>query len=247
MARPNPMESARTFITRGGMPITLVTLTLALVGFTAFWSSKFSGTLASLYFDTDGWWARPWTLFTYAFLEYRFGALLCSGLLLFFFMGSLERAWGRRRFLPAYAILLVAPPLAIWIGAMVSGVSLGAGGIWLPSLCWTVAFGAYRPQSQIFVFGLIAVLAKWIAVVAAMIIVFDVGSGAPLAGLCAGLAPLAAWALGANRLTLKMPGKRGASFRDEFGKSLQTKRDAESERLKLRELLERSVREDEAE
>jgi hypothetical protein len=243
VARPNPFESARNFVTKGGMPMTIGTLVVASVMFVAWWSGKNSPSWYPLIFESDGWWMRPWSLVTYAFMEDGFGRQICSGLVTFFFMGAVERAWAKGRFLPAYALLVVLPPLALWLGHLASGVQQMAMGLWLPTACWTVVYGSYRPEATILLFAIIPVKAKWLAWIAALGVVFVNGYGAPVAGLLAGLAPLAAWALGSRRLTLHIP-ERKAPAGDEFRKSMKTKRDAEHERLKLRELLERSVADD---
>jgi len=241
MARPSPFENARSFMVKGGMPITIGTIVLAAAMFVAWWATKLNDSWYPLIFTSDGWWARPWSIVTYAFLQSWFPTLVCGCLMAFFFMGALERSWSRSRFIPAYVFLLIAPPISLWIGALASGEMQQAGGLWLPTACWVVAYGSYRPDATILLMAIIPVKAKWLAWIAGLAIVFITGSGAPVAGLCAGLAPIAAWALGSRRLTLGFLERKQKSFRDEFGKSLKTKRESETERLKLRELLERSV------
>ncbi len=222
----------------------MATIVLAAVGFVVWWSFKISPAGEVLLFDSEAWWLRPWTLITYPFMEWDFIRLVLGCLMAFFFMGALERAWGRKRFIPAYAVLLMFPPLALWIGAMASGVEQAAWGLWLMTGCWTAAYGTYRPQSVILIFGILPLKAMWIGWFAALAIVFYYGMGSPIAGLCAGLAPLAAWALASRRVEIGVLNPKKPSFRDEFGKSLKTKRDSEMERLRLRELLERSVQEE---
>ena len=225
------------------MPFTLATLALAVAGFVGWWASRNAGAWLELVFFTEGWLSRPWSLVTYAFIEGDFIRLVFSGLMAFFFMGALERAWGRDRFVPAFILFLVAPPLSVWLGSLAAGIDLTAMGLWLPVACWTVAFGAYRPQSTILVFGVVPVKAMWIGLFAGLAAVFQYGSGAPVAGLCVGLSMALAWLLGSRRLALRLPEKKQPPG-DEFRKSMKTKREAEQERLRLRELLERSVQDE---
>ena len=243
MARPSPFGNARYFMAKGGMPITMATIIIAAVSFIAWWAAKTSSAWIQLVFYTDGWMTRPWTLITYAFVEGDFISIVFSCLMAFFFMGALERAWGRERFLPAYFAFLVVPPLTVWIGSLASGEELAANGLWLPVACSTVAFGAYRPQSTILIFGIVPVKAMYIGLFAALAVVFRYGAGAPIAGLCVGLSMALAWLLGSRRVMFSLP-KGQEKVGDEFRKSMKSKRDAEQERLRLRELLERSVKDD---
>ena len=162
----------------------------------------------------------------------------------FFFMGAMERSWSRTRFVLAYLLLLISPPLSLWIAAMASGLEQTAMGLWLSTAGWTIVYGSYRPKTVLLVFGIAPVKAIWIAAFAAGAIIFYYGRGAPLAGLCTGLAPLLAWMIGSGKLPLALPEGRLAKPGDEFRKSMKTKRESELERLRLRELLERSVEDD---
>jgi membrane associated rhomboid family serine protease len=226
------------------MPVTLLTIAVSVVMFVAWWLLGHTAALFPLVFTSGNWLSRPWSLVTYAYLETDFMGVLFGSLMAFFFMGSLERAWGKDRFLPAYGLFLLLPPIALWLAHLVTGREQTAMGLWLPTACWTVAYGAYRPQSVILVFGIAPVKAMWIAIFAGAAIVFYYGNRIPVAGLCAGLAPLAAWGLGRKRFSFGNFERNKNPFRDEFRKSLKTKRDTEAERLRLREILERSVHDD---
>ena len=246
MARPNQFESARSFVSKSGMPVTIATIILAAVAFVVLWATKDGDVIRQTIFFSDSWFARPWTLVTYALVEIDFIRFVFSALMAFFFMGALERAWTRERFLPSYIVFLTVPPLTLWLGGLAAGVVVSAHGLWLPVAAWTVAFGAYRPQATILVFGIVPVKAMFIAWFAGLAAVFEHGAAAPVAGIGVGLSMVLAWLMGSNRLSLSLP-KRQQSSGDEFRKSMKTKREAEQERLRLRELLERSVQDDDAE
>jgi membrane associated rhomboid family serine protease len=246
MAKPNPFEGVRSFVVKGGMPITMTTIGVSVVAFIAWWLSRMSPSWIALMFDTDAWLTRPWTVVTYALAQPDPVGLLFSGLMAFYFMGAMERAWERGRFLAAYFALLVAPPLAVLIGALFSGEPLLAYGLSLTTACWLVAFATYRPEATIMLMGCVPIKAKWLGWLSAIGIVVSYGYGAPVAGLGAGLAPLVAWGLATKRVSLPLPKKKEEPFADEFRKSMKTKRDAESERLRLRKLLEGSIDEDDS-
>ena len=227
------------------MPVTIATIILAGVAFVTIWATRNADLVRQVVFFSDSWLARPWSLVTYAFVEIDFIRIVFSALMAFFFMGALERAWTRESFLPCYLLFLVVPPLTLWLGGLVAGVPTSAAGLWLPVAAWTVAFGSYRPQTTILVFGIIPVRAMYIAWFAALAVVFEHGAASPIAGIGVGLSMVLAWLLGSRRLSLQLP-KREESSGDEFRKSMKTKREAEQERLRLRELLERSVRDEDA-
>lgn len=198
----------------------------------------------ALVFDTDSWLQRPWTVVSYVLIQPSTWGLLFSGLMAFYFMGAMERAWPRERFLVGYAALILVPPLAVWVGSLISGESLSVYGLALTTSCWLVTFAAYRPEATILVMGCVPVQAKWLGWLSAIGVVISYGYGAPLAGLGAGIAPLAAWALAAKPLSLPSQKKKAEPFGDEFRRSMKTKRELESERLRLRKLLEESIEDD---
>lgn len=240
MAKPSPFESARAFWVKGGMPFTMATIGVSVIAFLAWWLSGINPAWNNLVFDSAIWPGRPWTLVTYALVQPSPMGLVFSGLMAFYFMGAMERAWPRARFLPACLILLVVPPLAVWLGSLAGNVHQVVFGLALPTSCWLITFAAYRPEATILLMGLVPIKAKWLGWVSAIGIVITYGYGAPLAGLVAGFAGVVAWGLAARPNFQRKPDP----FADEFRRSMKTKREAEAERLKLRELLERSVRDD---
>lgn len=243
MARPSPIDNARKALRSSGMPITIGTIVAVVVGFVAVWLSA-TRLLYPLYFSPYDALSRPWSVVTYAFVDFRTLGVLFSCLMAFFFMGAMERAWGAARFLPAYVILLLTPPIAYWIAGAALNIDPVLYGMSLTTGAWVVAFATYRPQAVIHLFAMFPVKAMWIGWAAAALIVFGCGANNPVLGAICGIVPLAAYALGKGRLTL--PALGGSSeFKDEFRRSLATKREAELERQRLRELLERSVSEDE--
>jgi len=231
---------------KSGMPITLATIALSVVAFIAWWLLRMNAGWLAMIFDTAAWIGKPWTIVSYAWIQPSPTGLVFSGLMAFYFMGAMERAWPRGRFLAAYAALLVAPPLAVWLGALFSGEPQVAYGLSLTVACWLVTFAAYRPEATILVMGIVPVKAKWLGWVSALGIVISYGYGAPLAGLGAGIAPLVAWHLAANPISLPTPKKKAQPYADEFRRSMRAKLESEAERLRLRKLLEESIEDDES-
>lgn len=227
------------------MPITAVTIGLAVAGFLGVWLTERS-LLFSLWFDPEAGLPRAWTAATYALVEWRPIGVLFSCLVAFFFMGAMERAWGRSRFLPAFAILWLLPPVGYALGWLLTAESFPAFGLTITSGAWVVVFATYRPQAVIHLMGMFPIKAFWVGWASAILIVVGCGTHAPLFGAACAVIPLAAFALGRGRLTLPSVSKK-TEFKDEFRRSLATKRDAELERKRLRDLLERSISDEDEE
>jgi membrane associated rhomboid family serine protease len=107
-----------------------------------------------------------WQPFTFPFAHDRnFLYLLSDGLVLFFFGGSLERAWGSARFLLFFFLAGIVPGL----------VELGLSYIWTPGTqffgmiggfsAMVVAFAALQPYATVLLF-IFPLQARWLAVLA---------------------------------------------------------------------------------
>ena len=102
---------------------------------------------------------RPWTLVTYMFLHGGFMHILFNMLMLFFFGPRLEERLGSRTFLWFYltcgvggAVLSFATPFSMIVGA--SGAIFGV----------VVGFARYWPREEIYIWGVLPVQARILAI-----------------------------------------------------------------------------------
>ncbi|MDQ7830014.1 MAG: DUF1751 domain-containing protein [Armatimonadota bacterium] len=181
----------------GGVPVTwaillanAATFLLAFVGA--------GGPLDALVFHTWEALPRPWTLLTYALVGAGHPLWLLVGLYVFWmFAGSLERSWGRVRYLTFLAMATAAPAAALGLGAALLGRGVGLAGLWLPLAGTIVAWGALRPYEQALLFFVLPVQFRWIAVGATALVFFSFPF--PL-GLFALAGPGVAWASATGRV-----------------------------------------------
>jgi len=130
--------------------------------------------------------ARPWTILTYPLISSDIFGLLFYGLWLYFVGSSLERSWGTR-FYGLYFAAMAA--------ITASGMSLGAALLLhgsafpiqptMPLAALTVAFCMLNPDLEIRLWGIIPILAKWLAVGEVLILFFVHFSIHPLMGFFA--------------------------------------------------------------
>jgi membrane associated rhomboid family serine protease len=116
---------------------------------------------------------QPWGVITYAFTHTAFLHFLFNMLGLFFLGPPLEDRWGGRAFLRFYMIAalggavfsLFAPNPVLGASAAINGLLLAWALIW--------------PDAQIYLFGVIPVKVKWLALAAILLSLFNAaGSGA---------------------------------------------------------------------
>lgn len=104
-------------------------------------------------------WRRPWTIVTYMFLHASFPHLLFNMLGMFFFGPRLEERFGSRVFLWFYLASGIGGALlsfAFTPGAMIVGASAGVYGI-------VIGFARYWPRESIYIWGILPVQARILA------------------------------------------------------------------------------------
>ena len=152
---------------------------------------------------------RPWTLVTYMFLHANFPHILFNMLMLFFFGPRLEERLGSRTFIGFYltcgiggAILSFAfSPFAMVVGA--SGAIFGV----------VVGFARYWPRENIYIWGILPIQARMLALfmVASSLFAGFTGAQAGIAhfahlgGLFAGWVFLKSWERRRHRRVVKRP------------------------------------------
>ena len=151
---------------------------------------------------------RPWTLVTYMFLHGSFMHILFNMLMLFFFGPRLEERLGSRTFIWFYlacgvggAVLSFATPFSMVVGA--SGAIFGV----------VVGFARYWPREEIYIWGVLPVQARVLAifmVVSSLVASFagardGIAHFAHLGGLVAGWIYLRVWERRRQRRVVKRP------------------------------------------
>ncbi len=140
---------------------------------------------------------RPWTMVTYAFVHANLWHLLLNLLMLFFFGPRLEERLGSRVFLSFYLLCGVGGALlsfALAPGAAVVGASGAIFGV-------VVGFARYWPREEIYIWGILPIQARMLAIfmVAASLFAGITGAQdgiahmAHLGGLVAGFLFLLRW------------------------------------------------------
>ena len=153
---------------------------------------------------------RPWTLVTYMFLHGGFMHILFNMLMLFFFGPRLEERLGSRTFIWFYlacgvggAILSFATPDARIVGA--SGAIFGV----------VVGFARYWPRENIYIWGVLPIQARVLAIFMVASSLFAGFAGARegvahfahLGGLIAGWIFLRVWERQRQRRVVKRPAR----------------------------------------
>ena len=150
---------------------------------------------------------RPWTLFTYMFLHGGFLHLLLNMVGLFFFGPRLEARLGARGFLGLYFLSGLGGAAFSFLfsyGSPVVGASAAVYGI-------VIGFAMYWPRELIYIYGIVPVQARWLAV---FVVAFSLYSGvSQAADGTAHFAHLGGLAVGAAYLRLR-DRHRGKDLRD---------------------------------
>jgi len=191
---------------------------------------------------------KPWTIFTYWIFTGDLGVLLFIGLGLYFFASSLEREYGTGRFAAAFSVLLLICPFAFWLGYLFRGGDVPLMTIGLPVAGCLVAWAARHPHSKILLFMVVPIEARWVGWLTAIGVGIGYGWGHPFFSIFA-LLPLGLCYLFATK-RLKIPEiprlrKKFLLESDYEGLDPDRRRAAEEERRRLRELFERSWRQNE--
>ncbi|MCW5936670.1 MAG: hypothetical protein KIT11_05125 [Fimbriimonadaceae bacterium] len=202
----------------------------------------------------DGSLSRPWTLLTYPFgglggaLSYIFAGLWLHGVGRY-----IEEREGSGRLLFFFFGLALVASLGIALAAL-SGIRPALlGDPWIPIAGLTCIWAAREPDQPIRFMFVLQLAAKWVALVAAVLIFFGYGAGAPLIGVLAVLPCVVGWFYGRGNLRLPArdrmvsTGRGPAQSPKEFDAYINKVKDRErerDERERLRRLLESSVSEE---
>ncbi|MBA3726560.1 MAG: rhomboid family intramembrane serine protease [Armatimonadetes bacterium] len=250
MPKPGPFDSIVRFYRRSGMPVTLIAIAATVMSLVLSWFFYANlGFVSNLAFVSDNWYFRPWTLLTYTVIAMDFLGVLFICIGLFYFTGALERLWGTRKFAAFFVATILACPLALFLGYLIEGTQMVLTSLGFAVACSVVAYAALFPNHQILLWFVLPVAAKWIGWITALGTVFYYGSGGhPLVGFLAAIPLVLAWAFATGRLRLpSIPERRtnaGMRDKDYRGHDYDKRMETEAERRRLKELFERSLKED---
>ena len=117
---------------------------------------------------------RPWTAFTYPLIGTG-GVfwLLIGGYVFWLFGGSLERSWGWRDYILFLLLASGSTAAAVWLASVLIGRSALLAGVGMPLAAITVAWAAINPFERVALYFVLPVEARWVGVLAAVVVVFS--------------------------------------------------------------------------
>ncbi|MBC5824442.1 MAG: rhomboid family intramembrane serine protease [Candidatus Eremiobacteraeota bacterium] len=117
---------------------------------------------------TVGWLNHvlPWQPLTFPFVHFDFMSLIVDGLILYFFGGSLERAWGPRRFLVFFFLSGIVAGVTVLALSFLSGGGALFAGMIGSFIAVVVAFAALNPFATVYLV-VFPLQARWLALIVA--------------------------------------------------------------------------------
>lgn len=251
MAGTSPIRQLLSRLRRTGAPLSFSLLTLEIAAFLLFFLTSGGagrGLFESTAFATWKAWSQPWSLVTYAF-AWPYDAIwlaLFVFLGIYYFAPVLERGMGTRTFRWLLLCVAVSAPLAFWVGAAALRLEVTLASAALPVSAIIVGWATRYPEATVMLWFVIPVKGKWLGWFTAVVVALGYGKGTPALSVFA-LVPLAVahfWVKGGVSLPTVGTRRGGA---DETLSAWERKRKEEAERLRLKELFERSYRESDEE
>lgn len=149
------------------MPVTKLlvadTVLLYLFAMVTNGTAVFDATRRALAFGCPQWLVQPWTLVTYPLMTLGDPfSILFSCLMLWWFGGSLERAWSSRVYAWFFGIISVIIAVSLSIPSLLLRIPVDLSGVWMPLSAVTVAWAALNPEQEILLFFVLPVRAKYV-------------------------------------------------------------------------------------
>jgi membrane associated rhomboid family serine protease len=146
-------------------------------------------------FRSEAWLTRPWTWFTYPFMEIPSLWILLTLYILYSIGGMLERSWGSVNYAAVFFALTAVGALAFVIPLYLMGASITLLGLSVPLAALVTAWAALDPDTEVAFWGVAMVKPKFIALVWVLLIYFQYGLayGSPVIAAFIFAAPAAAW------------------------------------------------------
>jgi len=172
---------------------------------------------------------EPWQMLTYPFVHTQVLALIFDAIIIFFFGGSLERAWGTPRFIAFFFLSgivagLTVLALTLLFPGLPGGLFVGLTGHFVGLF---VAFAALNPYALIYIYFLFPIEARWFALIGVLLELFTQRDfyGSTLAALVSiAVSALFAWAFTRGIRFGPRGGGGGPSLRDRFERWRQRQR-----------------------
>lgn len=247
------MNNALSWFRRQSAPVTVSIIGVLIIGTLLSWAIP--SLAANLIFASKDVFSRPWSLLTYPFVNGILGSAV--GPIFFVFLviwlfqigGQVERSHGGRNFGILWLIISVISVVPLLL------VGASAAGTLIPVACLTVMWATRMPNSQVLLFGMLPIAAKWIGVLSVLGVFFSYASSGAmvLPGLLActscGLAFLYAsnripklnYGLGYGSFAQQKPTKEQLRREREFEDDVKRRKQEREERERLRKLFESSL------
>jgi membrane associated rhomboid family serine protease len=207
-----PAARTQRFFTNSHNPVTLALIVAACVHFVVNFFTRdavggwFACPLPSLSIfsmtfvngsPVDAFHTRFWTLLTYPIAEMTFLGTLINCFWLNWVGGSLERSWGRQRYIAFLFVITLTTSLALWLGCHAVHDGYLLAGLTLPIVGMTVAWATINPFVEL-MFFIIKMKAWQLAALVVAIMIFLDFESQPILGLFALACPFVAyiWARG---------------------------------------------------
>jgi membrane associated rhomboid family serine protease len=234
------------------MPFTLTTLVACLLVFVLFWLTSSNLQAVEFFegfaYNTEDGLAEPWTLVTYGLLNPDPWLLLAVSLLLYYFTGALERIWGTRKIALFFLSVVLLIPLLYWFVDNVTGQPSRLYSLLIVVTATLVAWAGLYPRQSVMLWAIIPIQSRWIALIASVMVVAYQGFGKPMYGVVVAVVLAAVYAYSVGLVKLPAWKSTGAVRSAKPGESrtydLKKRTREEQEKLRLKELFERSFWDD---
>lgn len=183
----SPIDNLRDFVSRGGIPVTLVLLTVSIGLFLAsfFTIGRVDEFLVENFtFMPANMGHKPWTFLTYPVFNGGVVNVLLGGFFLWLAGGSLERSWGSTRYALFFFALTAITACSVEMGWLLArSMPIPLYGFHWPLAGLIVAFCMLNPE-QIVTIYFLPIKAKYVALIVTLMTYFLAGLG-PLLSLFA--------------------------------------------------------------
>jgi len=169
-------DTKRSWLSSGS-PLTIAFLVVSLVVFVLDNAATRSDTLGSyLFFTGPGAISQPWRFLTYPLVFGDFIYLLFNGAIIYMFGSSLERSWGTRTYALFLGLVTLLPSAALAIFGILSHSEVVLAGPLAVLGALGVAWGMVNYYETVCFWG-ISIPGKWISVLAAAVVFFEMPLG----------------------------------------------------------------------